>query len=139
MLDVIESRLQECQWLGGQSPSQDDAEGFASLNGAVPDVDMYPNAFAWYAMVSKFSEAKRASWSRQEAAKQKVNLSAPEETKERKATPAQPVLNDGQEVVMGHKKQVNSSKAMTQVLRHGAENKGVAIRSDGFVLLEDLL
>ena len=40
---------------------------------------------------------------------------------------------------MGHKKQVNASKAMTQVLRHGAENKGVAIRSDGFVLLEDLL
>ena len=28
---------------------------------------------------------------------------------------------------------------MTQILRHGAENKGIEIRPDGFILLSDLL
>ena len=28
---------------------------------------------------------------------------------------------------------------MTQILRHGAESKGIEIRPDGFILLSDLL
>ena len=34
---------------------------------------------------------------------------------------------------------INISKAMSYVLRHGAENLGIAIRPDGFIYLDDLL
>ena len=34
---------------------------------------------------------------------------------------------------------VNASKAMSYVLRHGAEKEGIQIRPDGFIYLQDLL
>ena len=37
------------------------------------------------------------------------------------------------------KQLTDASRAFSQVLRHGAENKGIAIRPDGFILLDDLL
>ena len=62
MVDAIESRLAENQWLGGQQPSSEDAESFTSLAGNVPSTDTHPNAFAWYSMVSKFTDAVKAGW-----------------------------------------------------------------------------
>ena len=61
MVDAIESRLAENQWLGGQQPSKDDTESFVSL-GQAPNVDSHPNAFAWYALVGRFTEAVRGTW-----------------------------------------------------------------------------
>ena len=34
---------------------------------------------------------------------------------------------------------VNISKLMSQVLRHGAEERGIQVRPDGYILLSDLL
>ena len=62
MVDAIESRLGENQWLGGQQPSKDDAAEFLGLSGAIPNVDSHPNAFAWYAMVGKFTDAVKSNW-----------------------------------------------------------------------------
>jgi hypothetical protein len=62
MVDAIESRLTENLWLGGQQPSKEDAEQFAALAGAVPNVDTHPNTFAWYSLVSKFTDAVRGTW-----------------------------------------------------------------------------
>ena len=62
MVDAIESRLSENQWLGGQAPSKEDSEAFVALAGAVPNTDCHPNAFAWYALVSKFTDAVRGTW-----------------------------------------------------------------------------
>ena len=61
MVDAIESRLAENQWLGGQQPSKDDAESYVAL-GSAPVCDTHPNAFAWYALVGRFTEAVRGSW-----------------------------------------------------------------------------
>ena len=44
-------------------PSKADADGLVALGGAVPSVMTHPNAFAWYSMISKCSEAMRAKWS----------------------------------------------------------------------------
>ena len=62
MVDAIESKLGENVWLGGQQPSKDDKEAFAGLNGACPNVDTHPNAFAWFSLVGKFTDAIRDSW-----------------------------------------------------------------------------
>ena len=37
------------------------------------------------------------------------------------------------------KKLVNISKLMSQILRHGAESRGILMRQDGFIYLADLL
>ena len=60
-MDAIESRVSQNQWLGGQQPSQEDAVEFANHNQA-PKVDIHPNAFAWWCLVSRFSEAVRGTW-----------------------------------------------------------------------------
>ena len=62
MVDAIESRLGENQWLGGQQPSKEDAEQFAAMGGNAPNVDTHPNAFSWYALVSRFTEAVTGTW-----------------------------------------------------------------------------
>ena len=40
---------------------------------------------------------------------------------------------------MSHKQLVNASKAMSYVLRHGADKEGIVMRPDGFIYLADLL
>ena len=69
MVDALESKLQQNIWLGGQAPSKEDSEAFAKQDGA-PNVDTHPNAFAWWSLVSKFSEAVRASWAAAAPAKE---------------------------------------------------------------------
>ena len=68
MVDAIESRLTENMWLGGQTPSQEDASEFTGLAGVIPNVDTHPNAFAWYSLVSKFTDAVRGTWTAAAAA-----------------------------------------------------------------------
>ena len=64
MVDAIESRLGENQWLGGQMPSKEDADQYTALNGVMPSAATHPNAFGWYSLVSKFSEDIRGSWTK---------------------------------------------------------------------------
>ena len=68
MVDAIESKLNENTWLGGQQPSKDDAEEFTKLAGAMPNVATHPQAFAWYWLVAKFTDAVRGSWTEAAAA-----------------------------------------------------------------------
>ena len=69
IVDAIEAKLEGKQWLsGGQQPSKEDAEQFVALGGSAPNVDFHPNAFAWYCMVSRFTEAKRGTWAAAKAA-----------------------------------------------------------------------
>ena len=62
MVDAIESKLGDNVWLGGQMPSKDDKEEFANLNGKAPNVDTHPNAFAWFSLVGKFTDAVKDTW-----------------------------------------------------------------------------
>ena len=61
MIDVIESKLEQNQWLGGQLPSKDDAEQFKALASA-PNSETHPNAFAWYILVERFTDEVRGTW-----------------------------------------------------------------------------
>lgn len=68
MVDAIEAKLEQNQWLGGQQPSKEDAEQFVALGDNAPNVDTHPNAFAWFALVSRFTEAVRGTWAAAAAA-----------------------------------------------------------------------
>lgn len=63
-LDDIEAQLASgAQWLSGANmPGAADAEAFAKVKDQRPDPRVYPNTFAWYSMVGKFSPEKQASW-----------------------------------------------------------------------------
>ena len=61
MVDAIEKRLGDSMWLGGQAPGAADREEFEKL-GKVPNANSHPNTFAWYCLVSKFTDAAKAGW-----------------------------------------------------------------------------
>ena len=60
--DDLEARLQSSQFLGGLQPSADDREAFKSLNGAVPSPTSHPHLFAWYSIVSKYTDKVKQTW-----------------------------------------------------------------------------
>ena len=61
MVDAIEKKLGDNQWLSGQAPGAADREEFEKIN-KTPNPNSHPNAFAWYCLVAKFSEGARAGW-----------------------------------------------------------------------------
>lgn len=58
----IEATLKNQQWVGGQSPTVADKEAFEALASANLSAESHPFAFAWFCLVSKFSDAVRNSW-----------------------------------------------------------------------------
>lgn len=69
MVDAIENKLQQNQWLGGQQPSSEDAEAFKNMDGT-PNVDTHPNAFGWWCLVSRFTDDVRKTWAAAAPAKE---------------------------------------------------------------------
>ena len=66
MIDAIEQKLAGSDdiWLGGQQPSKEDAEQFASLVASRTDLSpaTHPHAFAWYMLVNRVHENVRSTW-----------------------------------------------------------------------------
>ena len=58
----IEATLKNQQWVGGQGPTVADKEAFEALASANLSAESHPFAFAWFCLVSKFSDAVRNSW-----------------------------------------------------------------------------
>ena len=68
-MDALEARLADAQWLGGQLPSAEDRESWEELAGKVPSTDTHPNTFAWWALVSRFTDEVRKTWKEAAGAK----------------------------------------------------------------------
>ena len=66
ILDNLEKNLTNQQWLGGQLPCSGDRETFNTLKGKLIDVEKYPYTFAWFNLVSRFTDTVRESWTDQE-------------------------------------------------------------------------
>ena len=60
--NTLESTLKNQQWVGGQLPSSADVEAFAALKDTKLSAGEHPHTFAWFALVSKFTDDVRASW-----------------------------------------------------------------------------
>ena len=61
MADQLERKLEDVQWLNGQSPSSADAEAFNAFV-SPPDVTTHPHTFSWYNLVSFFNPDYRNNW-----------------------------------------------------------------------------
>jgi hypothetical protein len=68
-------------------PTNKDKDAFENCKASPPTADTYPNTFAWFCLVSKFTDAVRGQWAgAQQAApkggKPKVEAKKTEEKKE---------------------------------------------------------
>ena len=84
-------------WLGNicskisQLPGAADREAYEATKDTAPDVATYPNVYAWYILVKRFSDAVRATWGG--AAPQKGK----KEEKKEEAKPAAPAKKEEEE------------------------------------------
>lgn len=64
MTDVnsIEATLKNQQWVGGQQPTSADREAFDAVKDSNISAETHPYAFAWFCLVSKFSDAVKGQW-----------------------------------------------------------------------------
>jgi len=62
MVDKIEKQLDNAEWLGGKEPTKTDNEEYEKLVGKEPKVNKFPNAYAWFTLVSQFTPAARSTW-----------------------------------------------------------------------------
>jgi elongation factor 1-beta len=61
--NTLEATLKNQQWVGGQSPSAADKDAFEALSKAGNiSAETHPNVFAWFTLVSKFSDAAKKTW-----------------------------------------------------------------------------
>ena len=61
--NTLEATLKNQQWVGGQTPTSADKDAFEALSKAgMVNAETHPNVFAWFALVSKFSDKVKATW-----------------------------------------------------------------------------
>ena len=49
-------------YVGGKQPTYEDREMLEQIGEGAPDPEVYPHAFAWYCIVSRFTPEVRAQW-----------------------------------------------------------------------------
>ena len=60
--NTLEGTLKNQQWVGGQLPTQADVEAYNALKSETFGADSHPHTFAWFVLVSKFTDAVKATW-----------------------------------------------------------------------------
>ncbi len=60
--NTLEATLKNQQWVGGQTPTNADQEAFEAVKDSDLKPDTHPHLFAWFCLVSKFTEPIRKSW-----------------------------------------------------------------------------
>ena len=60
--NTLENKLKNQQWVGGQAPTSEDKDAFNAVKNEDISPATHPNLFAWFCLVSKFSDAIRNSW-----------------------------------------------------------------------------
>ena len=60
--NTLENTLKKQQWVGGQAPTSADKEAFEAVKSTDIKPATHPNLFAWFCLVSKFSDAIKNSW-----------------------------------------------------------------------------
>ena len=61
--NTLEATLKNQQWVGGQTPTAADKDAFEALSKVgMVNAETHPNTFAWFALVSKFSDKVKATW-----------------------------------------------------------------------------
>ena len=61
-LNLSEQLLANMRYLGGNAPSQRDRVALEAIGAEAPNAEFHPNVYAWWSIVSKFTEEARNSW-----------------------------------------------------------------------------
>ena len=67
--NTLEGQLKNQQWVGGQAPTAADKEAWEAVKTENIRPDQNPHTFAWFCLVSKFSDAIKNTWPAGGAAK----------------------------------------------------------------------
>ena len=67
--NALEATLKNQQWVGGQTPTTADQEAFEAIKDSDLKPDTHPHLFAWFCLVSKFTDNIRKSWAAAAAGK----------------------------------------------------------------------
>ena len=67
-VNTLEGTLKNQQWVGGQAPTNADNEAFEAVKNENINAGSHPHAFAWFCLVSKFTDAVRKTWTAAAAA-----------------------------------------------------------------------
>ena len=65
----LEAALKNQQWVGGQAPTSADNDAYNAVKDSNLSAETHPYTFAWFCLVSKFSDAVRNEWAAGAAAK----------------------------------------------------------------------
>ena len=60
--NTLEATLKNQQWVGGQTPTNADNEAYEAVKSENLSAATHPHVFAWFCLVSKFTEAVRKTW-----------------------------------------------------------------------------
>jgi elongation factor 1-beta len=60
--NTIEAKLKNQQWVGGQTPTKEDADAFKAISGTNLSCETHPCTFAWFALVFKFTDEVKGTW-----------------------------------------------------------------------------
>ena len=60
--NTLEAQLKNAQWVGGDMPTDADAAAFDAVKDSNLSPATHPHTFAWFCLVSKFTDAIRGSW-----------------------------------------------------------------------------
>ena len=61
-VNTLEATLKTQQWVGGQAPTNADTEAFEAVKNESLNAGTHPHVFAWFCLVSKFTDAVRKTW-----------------------------------------------------------------------------
>ena len=61
-VNTLESTLKNQQWVGGQLPTNADLEAFEAIKSESLSAATHPHVFAWFSLVSKFSDVVKKTW-----------------------------------------------------------------------------
>ena len=86
--NTLESQLKNQQWVGGDVPTNADAEAFEAVQNANLSPATHPHTFAWFCLVSKFTPAIRGSWTAAAPAKGGKGGKGGKQEKKKEAKPA---------------------------------------------------
>lgn len=71
-----------------QQPTSADKEAYDQVKASAPSAETHPHTFAWYALVSRFSDAVRNSWAAPAAPAKAKAAPAKKEEPKKEAAPA---------------------------------------------------
>ena len=109
--NTLEATLKNQQWVGGQTPTNADTDAFEALKSESLSAATHPHVFAWFSLVSKFSDAVRKTWTAAAPAKAAKGKGGKKDAKKEEDDDLDLFGDDNEEDAAAAKAAVEAAKA----------------------------